>query len=1750
MALSLLLSPLSTFPTSAKEVEHYIAVVKGLEKSFDERRDDDQDPHRTFLRALAVLASDFLTAGCDLLHATSQFQSLHRAVRTLTDYIVAEIHSGCADDDVSGRDLLHAFSAFCSGTPSLEKAEQAQLVGILSEAKRPEFVTIVNSSVDIEDLDEFAQEHYGEAPASSQPSGDLNRPQTDLTLLLLNQFLTPIDKDANTGGQEATSSALGSSTVASAAQAATATESVSATQRLSVSGGGNSVADSTNTDFGNRSRLVRSSFAAKNVQYMHRRNVGDVLIDLCSNLPQLSSFIRQWNDATSGEGISCVPASFGEAASHRQTYGQLVQEISTTWRALTIPVLEPLTAERTGKVCQIVMGCLLASVSVATTQSIIGLQSGGGGSGSLCSSSGSGSSTAGALSRLNSGSSGREEELDFQAVEIIEKSLELLNSMMSLVRESTRAGGHVLQNFTTMAAWVLVTGMLVQFTNTSQVADKKESKGSQKESTPPSRVNLPKAQQGFGVLSVALASQALTLTASLLDDLSSEIAEVKGASGEEEESTSRKIEPANFDLFFPFTATQRVALIFDSVPFIQLLFNMAIISYKKSCNLKCLLGKVQKVSNQARDKKGKKMDVTGERRAPTISLDEIEEDSYSEDDEDYPGDAVDSSHEDDDDDEDSEPLLGKWFEETLLPQGEANMMTAKEALDREDEKEAAASDLLQDGGNGLHVPDKGEPAGFISLASHIFLFLDKHMLATDSSYVKDYLSNRLSEQQMIVLATIIQDLDRDTGNSLKLEYHLASLYSEFSAALASFTHNVLAHGLLTTKLQNSLLSHLNVSPWQTEGADWPLRVFPRTLAVLAQVLLLRQSQDGGGGLYASKQTNVYIVIWGKILSSLTRLILSPAPEASADSNEFLEDLNVEHVQLSLFLFHALALMQKKQVLLMTASNICKIAEMVNSRQKLTTGQIMHISRLVLFFEYLMRNLYEPPRELMEQVQSNIFKKYQNTSVLSGNPPNHFAFKEKGSLFGVQDSKNANPRFYNLFAVTDVPSIQEIPKLDGLACSFLLGTTDMLYYGEIYHSLIKLLQVIHQSDLHSGGSGNEAISATQYCFSIVWRVLQSLPPSVEFLEGLVSPQATADEAFLSSPCTMLHTLILCPRTGHKVLSAWIKDSLVKQGQTTAKAENLIKNVSTTINRLSYDVKMFERYVTGLSSRKNVFTKAVTDSPIDQTPEKKILLSEADMPDFVDLLLYDTILSKVQISMDMLINAHKRGNSGSGGGGGLTSDNNVTSVATATEHLPETIQAMHDLGPMMARLIETFTLISKSYMINDMKSSAKSKMDDFTMSALLQLCGINGSYSPTTNTAVLALNNSFPPSLQNSVQDWNEASIVQFPPASSWRTSSGSASSSSSSPPIELLPYEVYINLMIKSHTSGLTGPLKRNLKSLKHCLYSTLRFAEDLYVSCPELPDLQARLSSALFPVLMDVSTESWADRTMLTLQSPAGSEKLTAWTYTHFLESTFGVLLDAGALIRAGCFDESLVRQIVQFMDSMLDEQEGREALDKFFNKNEFQLVKVLLTSSSLSPEYASKVLTFFNHLFEASEKSPKEASTSNLCSSLSGLAKIPSTQLELWLGHLVQGSLEGGEHLEPSQMAAVYDNRALLQSLSRYIVREETQIPEDVALSILKCLLPMGAKALNPSATAVEGLGFGDLIAVMKTLAGAGSGVGHVQLFRECAVWLESCKNYIVQKNVIEKLEEGVGSGKHVSMVENACHLLNYVSQTAVIAF
>ena len=88
-------------------------------------------------------------------------------------------------------------------------------------------------------------------------------------------------------------------------------------------------------------------------------------------------------------------------------------------------------------------------------------------------------------------------------------------------------------------------------------------------------------------------------------------------------------------------------------------------------------------------------------------------------------------------------------------------------------------------------------------------------------------------------------------------------------------------------------------------------------------------------------TNTYTTIWERVLSSLTEAVL----EDDDESNKF-DDLNVEHLQLLLFLFHALALMQKKQLLLFTANCIIKVTFSIFFRflQGIVLGLIISVSK--------------------------------------------------------------------------------------------------------------------------------------------------------------------------------------------------------------------------------------------------------------------------------------------------------------------------------------------------------------------------------------------------------------------------------------------------------------------------------------------------------------------------------------------------------------------------------------------------------------------------------------------------------------------------------------------------------------------------------------------------------------------------------------------------------------------------------------
>ena len=1242
-----------------------------------------------------------------------------------------------------------------------------------------------------------------------------------------------------------------------------------------------------------------------------------------------------------------------------------------------MPILEPLTSEMLQKVAKIVMGCLVASVSVAS-------------------------------SPLNS------DEMESASIEIVENSLELFNTILTTIRQSTRAGGHILQNYIMMGAWVLTSGLLVQLAAASDPTTKIKrpivellSHG----------LNLNKVQQRFNVLSVALASEALTLTSLLLEDLNSETSTIE----KEHEET------ATLDLHQTFKASQRVALILNSVPMIPLLFNVAFVSFKKGL--------------VSMDSKAKK---------------EVEEDIKEE-----------VTENNDDDDDDSEPILGRWFEETLslFPTEERKANGSGKKANGKNESSAQGSSTLL---------AKIEPSGFfVSLSSHIFIYLNKHMLPAENELIKDYIKNGLAEAQMIVLADMIRDL----------EDHEKS-YPELSNALACFMHNILAMGLLTHKLQNSLLSQLGVSPW-TDSSAWPLKVQPRALAVLAHVLLLRQQQSD---LDQRPITTIYTSIWEKVLSSLTEAVVEDDEE---NDNEAFDDLNAEHVQLLLFLFHALALMQKKQLLLFTANCIIKVSKV----KKVTQKQVVHTSRLVLILEYILKNLYEPPKSLINEVQQNIFKRNSETD-LKFHPFIDIVSNIKDDDEEDNPNNIACKKFYNLFEVP-VEFNPEVPKLDGLALSFILGTTESLKYAQLYQALIDNLDMAkcvdtNQKPMH--------LASIQYCFALTLRTLELLPPSVEFLESLAgAPYLNENgEADMSS---ILHSLIICHRLNDKQYSGWVKDSLVKQGQTTAKAETILKNVTPSVSTFQYDLRILKQLLRSLS-------RIMTKRGALVTPEK--------MATFYDLLVLDATVVHLHMELDKAR---------------TNNDPNLKSYIEST-------------AEVLLPLLDTFSSMSKSAIIHDIKKeeSAEEDSEVFNENAketLLRFLSISGTRCSETATLAMTLEEHCPVSLRQALSTWQDGSLFSFATLEETRKSAG-------------MPSEVYIYSRIQCHLGSLSlAEANQNMISLKQNLYTVARFAKDLFVWCPEsCGNLQKEIASVLFPLIMDSCTEILSNLLSLVLEKHTGipdSEEFSGRVFRHVLENTFETLVIP---VKKSILDGKILIEVVHYMEDMLEKPIGRTVLDEFFtsrNKSNStasnDLVHLLMSMSKpdLSPDFTSRVLKFFNKLFAYHGKYPQDEATARLCSSLSKVTDLPQPQLSAWLRHVVGGLYEDSSSNATKDESAmiIEENCQLLHCLTNFIVDTNSTIPEEVSLTILNCLIPMAAEMLADNSKHV--FMFQDVMMVLTTLANAGSGIGHVQLFRACAEWMQkNCRSHINKATDSENTT--AETNNEDVMVENTCRILEYM--------
>lgn len=146
---------------------------------------------------------------------------------------------------------------------------------------------------------------------------------------------------------------------------------------------------------------------------------------------------------------------------------------------------------------------------------------------------------------------------------------------------------------------------------------------------------------------------------------------------------------------------------------------------------------------------------------------------------------------------------------------------------------------------------------------------------------------------------------------------------------------------------------------------------------------------------------------------------------------------------------------------------------------------------------------------------------------------------------------------------------------------MLAGFNSVTYDQFYNSLLNLMQIIASqyeprlrdiaSDLPRDSQvGSFGLCTIDYTFGTLWRLLNQLPPSLQYLQdisNILEPAASEQEVKLLNASRIMNMCIWMPRFEHNVqICTWVADLLSKAG-------NIEINEGSTVNS-----KMTSSYIT--------------------------------------------------------------------------------------------------------------------------------------------------------------------------------------------------------------------------------------------------------------------------------------------------------------------------------------------------------------------------------------------------------------------------------------------------------------------------------------------------------------------------------------------------------------------------------------------
>lgn len=229
-----------------------------------------------------------------------------------------------------------------------------------------------------------------------------------------------------------------------------------------------------------------------------------------------------------------------------------------------------------------------------------------------------------------------------------------------------------------------------------------------------------------------------------------------------------------------------------------------------------------------------------------------------------------------------------------------------------------------------------------------------------------------------------------------------------------------------------------------------------------------------------------------------------------------------------------------------------------------------------------------------------------------------------------------------------------------------------------------------------------------------------------------------------------------------------------------------------------------------------------------------------------------------------------------------------------------------------------------------------------------------------------------------------------------------------------PVEVHTLCVIDGHlTEVFKHPTYSVLLSLKHTLLSIVNLIYYLLPAAKDDAAILERTKSLLVPLLFDIRTEylyDIANKCIESIVDGTDGEAYQLLEFSNVLKHSNKLLIDYSEMSAQGRntnLDENVLHHILRCWEQMLDKQTGLKAMHEFFFVKKLgNLVHVLLSFSNttLTQLYSTKVLQFFEKLFQACEKPTSSFKLDELCACVSELGQVDSLKLKNWLSHILLG--------------------------------------------------------------------------------------------------------------------------------------------------